>query len=90
MDEKDVQPIQQFLNLVQNMKVALLLGFACDVHYAKIGVIVGSFPRGFWEGFQVPHSFYVIVKLVTMNDRFTKHIAYEKMPNLVTMDGSVN
>lgn len=57
------------------MEVSLLHGHGTKVCCAGIVVIVECSPRGFLEGYQVPHNFYVVVKLVTVNDRFTDHLA---------------
>lgn len=71
------------------MEVAPLHNFICNVHYVGIWFIGKCFPRGFWEGFQVLHDSYIIVKLVTINYRFIEYIISCEMPNLITMRKSV-
>lgn len=89
VDNEGVKTIQQILNLSENMEVSLLLTHSTEVYSSRIGVFVECSPRGFLEGFRVPHGFCVVMKLVTINDRFTDHVAYCKMPNLVIMHDSI-
>ena len=60
-DNTDEKPMQQFLSLTVNMEVALLQTVGTDLQYAKRGLIVECSPKGFWEGYRVPHSFFLVV-----------------------------
>jgi hypothetical protein len=81
----DVKPIQQFLSLTVDMEVALLQTVGKDLLYAGLGIIVECSPRGFWNGFRVPHSFFLVVKLRQIVDDFKDHNAYCEIPDFVTL-----
>ena len=83
MDEK---PIQQFLSLTVNMDVALLQTVGADLLYAGLDTIVECSPKEFWKGFRVPHSFFLVVKLLHVVDDFKDHNAYCKILEFMTFN----
>jgi hypothetical protein len=67
------------------MEVALLQSDGYDLHYAGVGVIVECYPKGTWEGFRVPDSFFVIVRLMTVKKDFLGLAAYCKNSDLTSL-----
>ena len=72
----DENPIDDFLTLKQGMKVALLIYDDAGSRCAGIGIIDKCSPRGVWCGFLIPHSFYVIITVTTVNIEYREQIAY--------------
>jgi len=73
---KEEKPIDQFLMLIVNMEVSLLHGDGLDLRCVGVGVIVKCSPKGNWEGFLVPHSFFLVVLLNIVNHDFHKLSTY--------------
>jgi hypothetical protein len=47
-------------------------------------------PQGMWEGFRVPHSYYVVVRLTAVFPEFSHHASFCEilgMRTLVESDG---
>jgi hypothetical protein len=46
-------------------------------------------PQGTWEGFRVPHSDYVVVRLTAVFPEYSHHASYYEIPDLRTLGDSV-
>ena len=72
------------------MKVALLVCDDARSRCAWLGVIDKCSPRGIWCGFFVPHSFFVIVTVTTVNTKYRDQIAYCKDSVVDTLSAAIN
>ena len=68
----DEKPIDDCLTLKQGMKVALFVCDDAENRCAGLGSIDECSPRGVWCGFLVPHNFYVIITVTTVNIEYRK------------------
>jgi hypothetical protein len=57
------RPHSQYLDLAVDMEVALLVRSALEDQCAGRGIILECSPQSTWEGFRIPHSYYVVVRL---------------------------
>jgi hypothetical protein len=67
------RPHRQYLDLAVGMEVALLV---CNTHEDEcvgLGIILECSPQGMWEGFRVPHSDYVVVRLTAVFPEYSHH-----------------
>jgi hypothetical protein len=83
------RPHRQYLNLAVDMEVALLV---CGTHEDKcmgLEIILECSPQGTWEGFRVPHSHYVVVRLTVVFPEYSHHASYYEIPDLRTLGDSV-
>lgn len=81
----DNKPIDRFLTLTVNMKVALFHEDGLDLWCTGVGVVVECSPKESWERFVIPHSFFLIVKLLTVNSEFLDLTSYSEISSLSTM-----
>jgi hypothetical protein len=58
---EDVMPAEELITLAKGMVIALVDSDAPLPRCAGIGIIEECSPKGVWNGFVVPHSFFVIV-----------------------------
>ena len=86
----DKKPIDDFLTLKQGMKVALLICDDVGSRCAGLGVIDECSPRGVWCGFLVPHSFFVIVTVTTVNTDYADQTAYCEDSKVHKLGAAIN
>jgi hypothetical protein len=68
------------------MEVALLI---CGIHEDEcvgLGIMLEYFPQGTSEGFRVPHSHYIVVRLTTVFPEYSHHASYCEIPDLIPLD----
>ena len=71
------------------MEVALI---GCGTHENKcmgLGIILECFLQGTREGFKVPHSDYVVMRLTVVFSEYSHHASYYKIPDLRTLGDSI-
>jgi hypothetical protein len=71
------------------MEVALINSNPVDVQCVGLGIILECSQKGTSKGFRVPHSFYVVVKLISVFMEFMQHPLYYEIPKLTTLRESV-
>ena len=86
----DEKPIHDFLTLKQGMKVALLICDDAESRCAGLGVIDKCSPRGVWCGLLVPHGFFVIVTVTTVNTKYREQIVYCKESIVDKLGAAIN
>ena len=86
----DEKPIDDFLTLKQGMKVALLICDDAGSRCAGLGIIDECSPRGIWCGFLVPHSFFVIVTVTTVNTDYKDHTTYYEDSEVHKFGAAIN
>ena len=86
----DEKSIDNFLTLKQGMKVALLICDDARSLCAKLGVIDECSPRGFWCGFLVLHSFFVILTMTTVNTKYREQITYCEESAIYKLGAAIN
>ena len=86
----DEKPIDDFLILKQEMKVALLVCDKARSRCVGLGVIDKCSPQGIWCGFLIPHNFFVIVRVTTVNTEYTDQIAYCEDSTIDTLGAAIN
>jgi hypothetical protein len=75
------RPHRQYLDLVVDMDVAPLV---CGTHEDQcmgLGIILECSPHDTWEGFRVPHSDYVVVRLTAVFLEYSHHASYCEIPS---------
>ncbi|KAG0567459.1 hypothetical protein KC19_7G136300 [Ceratodon purpureus] len=87
--EEDVEPVQEFLDLAEQMEVALLEESGGSKRCVAAGVIMECSPKGTWEGFLIPHSFFLIVRVSSVNPEFSETPAFCELPNVLTIGCAV-
>jgi hypothetical protein len=58
------------------MEVALLVRSALEDQCAGLGIILECSPQDTWEGFRVPHSYYVVIRLTVVFPEFNYHASF--------------
>ena len=86
----DEKSIDDFLTLKQGMKVALLVCDNKGSWCAGLGVINEYSLRGVCCRFLVPHNFFVIVTVTTVNTEYKEQIVYCKESTLDTLGATTN
>jgi hypothetical protein len=79
----------QYLDLAVGMEVALLV---CNTHEDEcvgLGIILKCSPQGTWEGFRVPHSHYVVMRLTAIFSEYSHDASYCEIPDLKTLGDSI-
>jgi hypothetical protein len=79
---EDVKLIQQFLNLVEEMVVALIDTEASKPRCVGMGIIEECSPKSVWFGILVPYSFFGIVRVKVVNSDYRNHAALCKTPSM--------
>ena len=87
--EEDVKPVQEFLDLAEQMEVALLEESGGSKRCVAAGVIMECSPKGTWEGFLIPHSFFLIVRVSSVNPEFSETPAFCELPDVLTIGCAV-
>jgi hypothetical protein len=82
---EDVMPAEELFTLAKKMAIALVDTEAPLPRCAGIGIIEECSPKGVWNGFVVPHSFFVIVRVEVVNSEYKNHAAYCKSPTVQTL-----
>jgi hypothetical protein len=82
-------PHRQYLDLAVGMEVALLVCGTHEDECVGLGIILECFPLGTWEGFRVPHSHYVVVRLTAVFPEYSHHASYYEIPDLKTLRDSI-
>jgi hypothetical protein len=67
------------------MEVALLVRSVLEDQCAGLRIILEYYPQGTWEGFRVPHSYYVVIRLTTVFPEFSHHTSFCEIPGLRTL-----
>jgi hypothetical protein len=83
------RPHRQHLDLVVGMEVALLVCGTHEDECVGLGIILECFPQGTWEGFRVPHSHYVVVRLTVVFPEYSHHASYYEIPDLKALVDSI-
>nr|PNR58557.1 hypothetical protein PHYPA_005552 [Physcomitrium patens] len=86
---EDEKPIGQFLTL-EEMEVTLLVTDETGTRCTGFGIIDECSPKGVWCGYLVPHSFFVIVNLTSVNSEYRGHTAYCEEPSVSTLGDAEN
>ena len=86
----DEKPIDDFLTLKHGMKVAPLICDDARSRCAGLGIIDECSPRGVWCGFLVPHSFFVIITVTTVNTDYAEQTAYCKDSEVDKLGAAIN
>jgi hypothetical protein len=71
------------------MEVALLVCGTHEDECVGLGIILECSPQGTWEGFRVPHSHYVVVRLTAVFLEYSHHASYCEIPDLKTLGDSI-
>jgi hypothetical protein len=71
------------------LRVALLVRTALEDQCLGLGIILECSPLGTWEGFRVPHSYYVVVRLTAIFSEFSNHASFCEILGLRTLGESV-
>jgi hypothetical protein len=79
---EDVMPAEELFTLAKGMVIALVDTDAPLPRCAAIGIIEECSPKGVWNGFVVPHSFFVIVRVEVVNWEYKNHAAYCESPTV--------
>jgi hypothetical protein len=82
---EDVMPAEELFTLAKGMVIALVDTDAPLPRCAAIGIIEECSPKGVWNGFVVPHSFFVIVRVEVVNWEYKNHAAYCESPTMQTL-----
>ena len=75
----DEKPLVHFLDLNIGMKVTLFDGSTSKAKCVGMNVIDKGSPKGTWKGFQVPHSFFIIVNISTVCSNSMNFQAFYEM-----------
>jgi hypothetical protein len=54
-----------------------------------LGIILECSPQGTWEGFRVPHSHYVVMRLTVVFPEYSHHASYCEILDLKTLGDSI-
>jgi hypothetical protein len=71
------------------MEVALLVRSALEDQCVGLGIRLECSPQGTWEGFRIPHSYYIVVRLTVVFPEFSHHASFCEIPGLRTLGESV-
>jgi hypothetical protein len=83
------KPHRQYLDLAVGMEVALLVSGTHEDECVGLGIILKCSPQGTWEGFRVPHSDYVVMRLTTVFPEYSHHASYCEILDLKTLRNSI-
>jgi hypothetical protein len=83
------RPHRQYLDLAVGMEVALLVCGTHEDECVGLGIILEYSLQGTWEGFKVPHSHYVVVRLTAVFPEYSHHASYCEILDLRTLGDSV-
>ena len=86
----DEKPIEQFLTLKEQMKVALLVSDDAGSRCVELGIIDECSPRGVWCGFHVPHNFFIVVNITKVKSECNHQIAYYEEESITTLGAAIN
>jgi hypothetical protein len=83
------RPQSQYLDLEVDMEVVLLVRTTFEDHCVGLGIFLECSLQGTWEGFRIPQSYYVVVRLTAVFSEFSHHASSCEIPGLKTLVESV-
>lgn len=85
----DEKPTVHSLDLNIGMKVALFDGSTSKAKYVGMNDIDKCLPKGTWKGFQVPHSYFIMVNTTTVHSNSMTFQGFYELAILTFFGSSV-